>query len=178
MRELDLFCISSCSLDSEDSNGQLWLQEMIPDLIADLEAGSRRRKSSEINDKSDDDDNVSHDGPPSPPIHAFSIDDDSFQEYERNITEDGFTEQTHSSWIIEMRPDSAEKEAGTRHNMCEFDDSSENDENDSQDGLPSMPKQNASMDDDSLDGYDSKNTDDKLDRQTASIAAPVAQTSQ
>jgi hypothetical protein len=151
---------------------------MIPDLIAGLEAGSRRRKSSEINDKSDDDENVSHNGPLPPPMNAFSIDDDLLQEYERNNTEDGFTEQTHSSWIIEMRPDSADLEAGTRHNMCEFDEGSDDDENDSHDGLPSMPKQNASMDDDSLDGYDSKNTDDKLDRQTASIAAPVAQTSQ
>ena len=133
---------------------------------------------SEFEDNDDDAENGSDNGSPSMPMHAFLIDDDSLDEYESDDTEDALTEQTHSSWIKEMIPDSADLEAGTRHSLCEFDDGRDDYEKDSHDGLPSMPIHDASVDDDSSEGYESENTDDELAHQTASITALVDQTSQ
>ena len=234
-----LFCISSCSLDSEDTNGPLWLEEMIPDSTAYLEAGSRPKMSSEIDDRSDGD-SVSHvghlplrlhDAPmkddsleedksedaddglteqtpswlkemipdsdssadseegtdsrlsgfvdynddtengsdrhTSLPMHASS--NDSLEEYESDNIEDELTGQTHSSWLKEMIPGSANLEAGKRRSICEFGDGRDDADKDSHDELPSMPLHDASVDDDSLEGYESEDTEDELAHQTTLV---------
>ena len=158
-----------------------WLKVMIPDYdsSADLEAGTYSQ-ASEFDDNDDNDANVSVDGPPSLPMRTPLISNDSAEEYESYKNESASTVQTHSSWIKKMIPNSAALEAGeTRHNMCDLDDDRVDDENDSHNRPPSMAsKQDASMDDDSLDRHKHENTEDEMACQAASIAALVTQTSQ